>query len=46
MKPPNGARPAKPGYMVIFRKTVRHWRSGKLMTRKDGKPFVLYIKVA
>lgn len=38
--------PVPPGYVLIFRMTVRHPRTGKLMRRANGKPFALLVRVA
>ncbi|TWT58231.1 hypothetical protein KOR42_16020 [Thalassoglobus neptunius] len=32
-------RPAPKGYRWISCKEVKHWRSGKMIRRKDGLPF-------
>ena len=31
-------------YTVIFVKWFRHWRTGKIVRRPDGKPFPLKIR--
>jgi hypothetical protein len=36
-------RPRK-GFRLVFAMSVRHYRSGKLMRRKDGKPFVFWVR--
>jgi hypothetical protein len=36
-------RPRK-GWRLVFCQTVRHWRSGKMMVRKDGRPFAFWVR--
>jgi hypothetical protein len=33
-----------PGYVIVFTMCFRHWRSGKLVYRKDGRPFCFFVK--
>jgi hypothetical protein len=37
-------RPAPQGYRWVFCSKVRHWRSGKLMRRRDGKKFAFLVR--
>lgn len=37
-------KPAPPGWRWIFCKEVRHWRSGKMMRRKDGGFFRFMVR--
>lgn len=37
-------RPAPQGYRWVFCLEVRHWRSGKLMRRKDGRRFAFLVR--
>jgi hypothetical protein len=34
----------RPGWRLVFTMTVRHWISGKLIRRKDGKPFAFWVR--
>lgn len=42
----NDPRRHRPGWVLIFCATVRHWRSGKIMKRKDGKPFAFWVRAS
>lgn len=35
---------ARPGFRLIFTMQIRHWRSGKLIRRKDGRPFAFWVR--
>jgi flavin-dependent dehydrogenase len=37
-------KPAPPGYVWVFPREVRHWRSGEIMRRKDGKRFAFLVR--
>lgn len=32
------------GWRWISKMEIRHWRSGKMMRRRDGKPFRLLVR--
>ncbi|HYD02518.1 MAG TPA: hypothetical protein VEB22_14920 [Phycisphaerales bacterium] len=34
----------RPGWRLVFCMTVKHYISGKLMRRKDGKPFAFWVR--
>ena len=36
--------PAPDGFHWVTKMEVRHWRSGKMMKRKDGKPFTILCR--
>jgi hypothetical protein len=36
--------PEDDGYVVIFVTCFRHWKSGKLIRRPDGRPFPLRVR--
>ncbi len=36
-------KPPKPGYVQIFRMAIRHWKTGRLIRRADGRPFVFWV---
>jgi hypothetical protein len=38
------AKPAPVGRKWVFPLEVRHWRSGKMMRRKDGKRFAFLVR--
>jgi hypothetical protein len=44
MKPAARGRPAPKGMRWISKLEVRHWRSGKMIRRKDGLPFRFLVK--
>jgi len=33
-----------PGYRAVFSMTFKHWRTGKEVRRKDGRPFCFFVK--
>lgn len=35
---------ARPGWRLVFFMSFRHWRSGKIVRRKDGKPFAVWLR--
>jgi hypothetical protein len=35
---------APPGYRAVFCMSFKHWRSGKDVFRKDGRPFCFFAK--
>lgn len=37
-------RPAPQGWRWVYCLEVRHWRSGKMMRRKDGLPFRFLVR--
>ncbi len=37
-------KPAPAGMRWVFVREVRHWRSGKMMQRKDGKCFAFLVR--
>ena len=40
----NDRRPAPPGKRWVFTKTFRHWRSKKLVHRRDGGYFCFLVR--
>lgn len=43
MRHDHAYRPRK-GWRLVICQSVRHWRSGKMMTRKNGKPFAFWVR--
>lgn len=41
---PSRYRPAPAGFRWIFCREVRHWRSGKMMRRKNGGFFRFLVR--
>ncbi len=41
---PKPRKPAPPGFRWVFRKRVKHWRSLKMMERKDGGYFAFLVR--
>lgn len=39
-KQPNG----RPGWRLVFCMSFIHWRSGKRVFRKDGRPFAFWVR--
>ena len=37
-------RPTRKGWRLVFTMTVKHYRSGKMMRRKDGRPFAFWVR--
>ena len=37
-------RPAPPGYKWVFTREFRHWRSGKMVRRKNGGFFAFLVR--
>jgi hypothetical protein len=37
-------RTIRPGYRLIFVMSFRHWKTGKIVRRPDGKPFAFLVK--
>lgn len=37
-------QPEDDGYVVIFVTHFRHWRTGQIVRRADGKPFPLRVR--
>ena len=44
MPHPDGGGRAPPGFRWVRCWEVRHWRTGRLMRRKDGKPFAFLVR--
>lgn len=40
----SGKARARPGWRLVFCKSFRHWRTGKRVYRKDGKPFAFWVR--
>ncbi len=36
--------PAPDGFHWVTKQEVRHWRSGKMIRRKDGRPFTILCR--